>query len=62
MFFYCLIVLKWVLRAYYFISLSGFFLRKASHDDEPLAAFFPPPSPLTRSSPIACDMGVRAVK
>ena len=46
----------------YFISLSGFCFRNASHDDEPLAAFLPPPKPLTRLGPIASLMGVRAVK
>ena len=48
--------------AAYFISLSGFFLRNASHDDDPRAAFLPPPRPFTRSAPISVSMGVRAVK
>ena len=46
----------------YFISRSGFFFIKASHDEDPLAAFLPPPRPLTRAGPMAKDMGVRAVK
>ncbi len=49
-------------RPAYFISLSGFFLRNASHDDDPRAAFLPPPSPFTRSAPMSVSMGVRAVK
>ena len=46
----------------YLISRSGFCFMNASHEDEPLAAFLPPPNPFTRAVPMAWVMGVRAVK
>lgn len=41
----------------YLASRSGWLRMNASHVEEPLTAFLRPPSPLTRSSPMARAMG-----